>query len=243
MKFMNQARFAFPQKYRAEAGADGDQGGGDGGDNNGDNNGSDNASEFVDLWKKPEDKSGQQGQQGQQMQQQQQGQQNNDPQKVLRQHLDSLNLQDKVDLSQLVDEQGQFSSENLGKALQQVGENVYISMMQQANKMIKASVEQGQKAAVEQAAANQASQSAVSAMHKALPFTKEPQFEKPARDVLAQMISKGKSEEDAIQSVQNYFNELSGAINSGNTNSGNDSGQQNADTDMDWGAILGNPTN
>lgn len=184
------------QNQNAESGQQQQQGG-DNNQNNDDN--------FNDLWDNPSDNQDGNNQQSQQSGQQQQQQQDADPNKTFDTYIASLNLSEGIDVAAISGELNNGQTEGLNNAFSTVARNVYRQAMIDVNKIIDKKVESGVSKAIQQSTNAVQGNMAVDRMQASLSFTKDPAINPIATAVLSQLIKKGKSVDDAILGVRNFF--------------------------------------
>lgn len=124
-------------------------------------------------------------------------------------YIDGLELTRGVDLDAISGELSQGSTEGLSKAFNVVAAKVYRQSMIDMNKIIEQKVNAGVAAAVQQSSNAAKGNNAVRQMNEALNFTSNPAIAPIANAALAQFIKKGKTPEDAVESVRKFFQNTS----------------------------------
>ncbi len=135
----------------------------------------------------------------------QQQQQQPDANEAFNEHIKSLDLVSGLDLSEISTELNQGNTEALNKAFTHMASNIYRQSMINASKIIDKKVQEGVDKAVKSSANAVQGNMAVDKMQAALSFTKQPAISPVATAVLAQLIKKGKSVDDAINGVRTFF--------------------------------------
>ena len=128
-----------------------------------------------------------------------------DPSKTFNTYIDGLNLTDGVELAAISEELNQGNTDSLNKAFGQVARSVYRQTMIDVNRVMDKKIEQGVAKAVEQSGNAVQGNMAVDKMKGILGFTKDPTISPIASAVLAQLIKKGKSVDEAIVGVEAFF--------------------------------------
>ena len=161
---------------------------------------------FGDLWENPKEKDDKSKQTPDLGQQQQQSQQRT-PQEIFDEHITSQNFLRDIDVEKIASELTAGNTDSLKASLGSLAKNVYTSALTNMNTVIDKKVEAGIAKAVEQAKGNIGSDFAIQAMQRKLPFTAKPAIAPMATQVLEQLIKKGKSVDDAVDGVNQYFRE------------------------------------
>ena len=128
-----------------------------------------------------------------------------DPSKTFNTYIESLNLGDGLELATISEELNQGNTDSLNKAFGQVARSVYRQTMIDVNRVMDKKIEQGVAKAVEQSGNAVQGNMAVDKMKGILGFTKDPTISPIASAVLAQLIKKGKSVDEAIVGVEAFF--------------------------------------
>lgn len=212
------------------------------GQNNGDNNG-DN---FDDLWQDPNvetlDKN---------KQTTQEPEKKPDPTEVFDEYIKGLDLASGLDMAKISGDLNQGNTESLDNAFSTIASNTYRQAMVDMSKVIDQKVEAGVAKAVQQSSNASQSDMAVKHMNTELNFTKNPVIAPVASAVLAQLIKKGKSTEDAVNGVREFFKQTSqlsakelGRQNPphsrpGNQRFDNPVNSDDAENEIDWMETLG----
>lgn len=168
----------------------------------GENNEKDNIEPFADLWDNPDTEKGENKDQKQQTQSIQQGPTN---QEVFDDHIKSLDLMGGVDLEKITADLNNGSIESLNSAFGTLAKNVYTKALVNTNKIMDQKIAKAVEQAVEQSKTSFGSDFAMQQMNSQLPFTAKPAIAPMAKQVLEQLIKKGKSTEEAIKGVKDYF--------------------------------------
>lgn len=158
------------------------------------------------LWDNPDDNKSSDDKPGQIDQNlQQQPQQQVDPSVAFNAHIESLNLLDGLNLDEISTELNQGKTDGLNKAFGHMAANIYRQSMIDASKIIDKKVQEGVDKAIKSSTNAVQGNMAVDKMQVALSFTKQPAISPVATAVLAQLIKKGKSVDDAINGVRTFF--------------------------------------
>lgn len=179
-------------------------------DQTGENNQQNNDDNFEDLWHDPDDTSGQTQQQQTQPQTQQPGsEQKPNADEAFNTYIKGLDLTKDIDLAKVSEGLNQGNTESLGNAFSTIAAKTYRQAMVDMSKIIDQKVAAGVKAAVTQSSNVAQGDMAVRQMNSTLDFTKNPAIAPVAGAVLAQLIKKGKSTEDAVDGVRKFFQNTS----------------------------------
>ncbi len=166
------------------------------------NNGQNNGDNLETLWDDPVvegDKDKLSGQVEQQKQQQ------TDPNAAFTAHIESLKLSDGLNLDEISAELNQGNTTALNKAFSHMASNIYRQSMIDASKIIDKKVQEGVDKAIKSSTNAVQGNMAVDKMQATLAFTAKPVISPIANAVLAQLIKKGKSVDDAIAGVKVFF--------------------------------------
>ncbi len=209
-----------------------------------------NDDNFAQIWENPTDPNA-----GQQQQQQQQAPQQQQPAKsseeVFGTYIEKLELTKDIDLGKISEELTQGNTEGLGTALKTVAAQTYRQAMVDMSKIIDQKVTAGVEKAVQQSSNAVQGNMAVSQMQTALAFTKNPAIAPIAGAVLSQLIKKGKSVDDAVDGVRQFFQNTSKisakelglqhapAGRPGNTGFNGAGNVQDDDEEIDWLETMG----
>ena len=128
-----------------------------------------------------------------------------DPNKTFNTYIEGLNLTDGIELATISADLNQGNTDSLNKAFGQVAQTVYRQTMIDVNRVMDKKIEQGITKAVEQSGNAVQGNMAVDKMRGTLGFTKDPTISPIASAVLAQLIKKGKSVDEAIVGVEAFF--------------------------------------
>lgn len=179
-------------------------------DQTGESNQQNNDDNFEDLWHDPDESSGQTQQPKQTQQTQQAGpEQKPDADEAFNTYIKGLDLTKGIDLAKVSEELNQGNTDSLGNAFSAIAAKTYRQAMVDMSKIIDQKVAAGVKAAVTQSSTVAQGDMAVRHMNDALDFTKNPAIAPVAGAVLAQLIKKGKSTEDAVEGVRKFFQNTS----------------------------------
>lgn len=176
----------------------------------GENNQQNNDDNFEDLWHDPDESSEQTPQQKTPQQTQPANiEQKPNVDEAFNTYIEGLDLTKGIDLAKVSDELNQGNTESLGNAFSVIAAKTYRQAMVDMSKIIDQKVAAGVKAAVTQSSNVAQGDMAVRHMNNALDFTKNPAIAPVASAVLAQLIKKGKSTEDAVEGVRKFFQNTS----------------------------------
>ena len=160
---------------------------------------------YETLWDNPEDKDGSNDTSGQQPPQASPVAKSPTNQEVFDEHISSLNLLKDVSLEKITTDLNAGSTESLEKAFKSLASNVYSSALINTNKIMDQKIAKAVEQAVEQSKTSFGSDFALQQMNSQLPFTAKSAIAPMAKQVLEQFIKKGKSTEEAIAGVKDYF--------------------------------------
>jgi hypothetical protein len=200
------------------------------------NNTQNNTPTYANLWDKTET-SGVAPAQPQQNPQQQQ--QPSDPTAAFNAHVESLRLTDGINFQQVANDLAQGNHTSLEAAFKSLGANSYRAGVSDAQRLMNGKIDDAVNKAVNQSTGNYKSDMIVNRMNDSLPFTKAPEIAPIAKAVLTQMISKGKTHDEAIEEVGKFFQHVGNTVNhntqapEGNPGSRNYNNRQTTTTDWD----------
>ena len=175
----------------------------------GENNGQNNDDKFEDLWQDTDSNKDKTQQQQTQQTQQPGSQQAPDADKAFSTYIEGLDLSKDIDLAKVSEDLNQGNTESLGKAFSSIAAKTYRQAMIDMNKIIDQKVTAGVEAAVSQSSNAAQGTQAVRQMNTLLDFTKNPAIAPVAGAVLAQLMKKGKSVDDAVEGVRKFFQNTS----------------------------------
>lgn len=168
------------------------------------NNGKDNVDPFADLWQPPEDKDVDANKVLQTQQTQPPTQQKSN-QEIFDEHITSLDLMKGVDVDKITNDLNSGSTESLATAFSSLAKNIYTQALVNTNKIVDQKIEQAVTKAIKQSKNEFGSDFATQQMNTQLPFTNKPSIAPIAKQVLEQLIKKGKSTNEAVEGVKQYF--------------------------------------
>ncbi len=161
---------------------------------------------FKDLWEDPKEEGDiSKKQTPDPSQQQQQQSQQRTPQEIFDEHITSQNFLKDIDLEKITSELTAGNTDSLKASFTNLARNVYTSALTNMNTVMDKKIEAGIKKAVEEAKGNIGEDFAVQSMQRKFPFTMKPAIAPIADQVLKQLIKKGKSVDEAIDGVNQYF--------------------------------------
>ncbi len=175
-------------------------------------NDKDNDDNFETLWQDENADAGGQKQTPQKQapqQQQQQQQQEPSAEETFGKYITSLNLTKDVDLTKISEELNQGKTEGLGTAFSAIAAQTYRQAMVDMSKVIDQKVAAGIEAAVTKSSNAVHGDMAVRQMNTTLEFTQNPAIAPIANAALAQLIKKGKTVDEAVESVRAFFTKTS----------------------------------
>lgn len=168
-------------------------------------NDKDNDDNLETLWDNPVDDTNKSITPVQSDPNKQQQQQEPDPNVAFNTHIESLKLTDGLDLSEISTELNEGNTTALNKAFSHMAANIYRHALVDASKVIDKKVQEGVDKAIKSSTNAVQGNMAVDKMQSALSFTKRPAISPVAAAVLAQLIKKGKSVDEAIDGVKLFF--------------------------------------
>lgn len=193
------------RKYReGEPGNEGgtNTGGQQGQQSETENNNQNNVNPFADLWQnKPDPKPAAQPNQNTT----QPATAATDPNKIFKEHYDSLNIGAGVDLHKVTADIQNGGVQELGNFLDSFGQDIYKNTLTQASKLMDQKVSAAVQEALNKSTGTFNAELATRELNSALPFTKAPEVKPIADAVFAKFVDKGKSVEEAIKSTKAYF--------------------------------------
>ena len=136
-------------------------------------------------------------------------QQTTDPNAALNAHIETLGLNQGIDLASIQADLQDGKTESLQTVLSTVAANTYKAAMVDANRLVDTKINQALEEANATANGNFQSHLALSSLHEALPFTADPVISPVAENVFTQFISKGLSITDAIKQTGEFFKHTS----------------------------------
>lgn len=175
----------------------------------GQDNQQNNDDNFADLWQDPDSNTAQTQQQQNQQTQQQGSQQTPNADEAFNTYIEGLDLTKDIDLGKVSEDLNQGNTESLGNAFSSIAAKTYRQAMIDMSKVIDQKVSAGVEAAVQQSSNAAQGTQAVRQMNTLLEFTKNPAIAPVAGAVLAQLMKKGKSTEDAVEGVRKFFQNTS----------------------------------
>lgn len=209
-------------------------------------NGDNNSDNFDNLWQDPTDETKDKNKQTTQ-----ESEKKPDPTEVFDEYIKGLDLASGLDMAKISGDLNQGNTESLDNAFSTIASNTYRQAMVDMSKVIDQKVEAGVAKAVQQSSNASQSDMAVKQMNAELKFTKSPVIAPVASAVLAQLIKKGKSTEDAVNGVREFFKQTSqlsakelGRQNPpqsrpGNQRFDNPVNSDDAENEVDWMETLG----
>ncbi len=174
-----------------------------GNNQNNNNNIQDNNDNFDKLWQDEADNTDQ----GKKSTTQQQTQPENvsDNSTQFNDYIATINFMEGVDLPKIAEELNTGKTDSMQDAFTKVGQNAYKRALADGAKIMDHKISQAVEQAVQKAGVNVNANMAVSTMEQRLGYTKDPAMSPIAKAVLAQLMKKGKSLDDAVQGVDKYF--------------------------------------
>jgi hypothetical protein len=128
---------------------------------------------------------------------------------ALQTHIDSLGLTNGIDFTAAAAAMQQGDVEGMQKAFLAIASNSYKAAMLDSNKIVTERVTKIQDDMRKESDSQIQTGKLVDAMHTAMPFTKQPSFDPMAKAVLTQFVSKGATQDQAIDGVRKYFKKVS----------------------------------
>ena len=218
------------------------------------NNSSPNAGEFDNLWERPENRDNNNNQQ--QQNNNQNNNQNNQQQQrtsadVINEHIRNSVGAIKFDAQKVGQQLQDGDMSGFEEAITEYGHNMYRNMMAQMGQYVTSKVNSAVEEAVKKSTGTVNSGMAVSKMHDALKFTSQPAIKPMAEAVFNQLLGKGKTVDEAIKGVGDYYNSIArtvsgtgnrrpgtGNFSDGRPGGGNFDGNDAIGDDIDWVSAL-----
>lgn len=175
-------------------------------DNNNNNNNNNNIDSQDNIWDNnstTEDDNNNNN--NNQNQNQNQNQQTKDADTLFKEHIESLQLTNGLDLAKIQEDLREGKVDSLNEAFSNVAANTYKAAMTQMNSLVDSKIEAATEKAVSDANSTVKADLEIQEMQSSLPFTKDPNIEPVAKAVLAQFRSKGESVENAIAKTKEFF--------------------------------------
>jgi hypothetical protein len=180
------------------------------------NNNQNNVPNYSDLWETPTQQTQQDPAQPQVVVQAPQ----DSAEQRLQKHIESLNLTGGIDVNALQ------APEDIGQALNTVAANAYSAAIRDANALVTQRMQTFKEEILQQTFAEAGLQTLQSQMYERLPFTNRPEFRPVANAVLQQMLEKGIPQNEVLENVKGYFQNM-GTVVSQNQGVNNNSGFSN----------------